>query len=182
LGGVPTPTVTTTPTPTPTPTATPTVGFICGNGLLEPGETCTSCPADCVVGPCTPITTTQAFAIDFTRPPSASVSSLSALIGYRSTRMSIPGSGTASSVNARVVAPAPPPNPFIRNDLNYALRIIATRTAGWNPPTSLLATITFDLCSGQPPPTVNDLACTLEGCTGLGGSPFDGCTCSVRLP
>ncbi len=182
LGGIPTATATFTGTATPTPTPTPTVGVVCGNGLLEAGETCTSCPADCVVGACTPIATTQAFAIDFTRPGSASVSSISALVAYRSTRLSIPGSGTAGSVTARVVAPAPPPNPFIRNDLNYAVRIVATRTGGWNPPTSLLATITFDLCSGQPAPTLNDLACTIEGCTGLGGNPFDGCSCTVRLP
>ncbi len=172
-------TATATPTATPTPTASPTpLASMCGNGVLEPGETCTSCPQDCVVRACTASLPTVPFSFNL-RFSSSAPTSLSVLIGYNSARLSIPGSGTAGTVSGRVTAPPPAPFPFIRNDLNYGLRVVMSRTSPFQAGTFL--TVTFDQCQGAPAPTAADLACTIEGCAGLGGE-ISGCSCAVNAP
>jgi hypothetical protein len=177
------PTATATDTPpgggaTPTPTVTPMMGSgNCGNRVLEPGETCATCAADCAIGPCTATSPTVAFAVDLVQPLGFDPTTAQVLLGYDSTRMSIAGSGTATSVRQRVLAPPPIPQTFAPNDLDYAVRVIVSR----NTPLGHLFTATFDRCSGQPAPTLADLACSVETCS-QGGSPVPGCTCTVRLP
>ena len=79
-----------------TPTATPTPGAaVCGNNFLEAGETCATCPADCTVLSCTAVAPIQTFRINFAAPPGSVVTATSALVGYRSNRVSLPGSGAA---------------------------------------------------------------------------------------
>jgi hypothetical protein len=172
-------------TVTAVPTATPTGGGAeCGNNILEPGEICdscevctNSCPEDCVVQPCSPTTPTVPFVIDLVPPLGFNPTTVTVLVGYDSSRMSIPGSGTAASVRQRVVAPAPIPLTYAPNDLDYAVRVLVSR----NVPVEQIATATFDRCIEQPAPTMDDLACTVETCS-QGGSPVPGCTCTVRVP
>src|SRR6185436_11048730 len=96
-----------TPTSTPTKTAMATT---CGNGFLQPGETCTNCPADCVVGACTATTTMVTFQVQFHGATGTSPTTATTLFGYRSNRVSIPGTGTATSARQRVTFPSPLPN------------------------------------------------------------------------
>lgn len=179
LGGVPT--VTMTPTATPSPTFTPTFtpgGAACGNRVLEPGETCAACPADCAIGPCTtPGNPTTAFRVDLVPPMGFQPTTATVLLAYNSTRLSIPGSGTATTVRQRVVAPAPIPQAFTPNDLDYAVQVLESR----NVPLGQLFTATFDRCGGAPAPTLADLACTVLSCAQGGGS-VSGCACIVSLP
>jgi hypothetical protein len=162
---------------TPTPTVTPMSSAVCGNLLLEPGESCETCAPDCVVQACTATTSTAAFVFDLVPPPGQNPTGVTVRLGYRSDKLSIPGTGSVTSVLQRIVAPAPPPNPFIRNDQNYALSVVLGRTT----PISQLFTITFDRCQGAPAPTVDDLGCAIVGCAS-GGPPIEGCTCEVRTP
>lgn len=150
---------------------------VCGNGLLEPGETCTSCATDCVVQSCTATTPTVAFAFDLNPPLGQNPTSATVLVGYRSNLLSIPGLASASTVLARVVAPAPLPNPFIRNDANYAISVVYGRPT----PIETLFTITFDRCTGAAAPSLSDVSCAVLGCSS-GGGPINGCTCSARVP
>ncbi|MDX2168469.1 MAG: hypothetical protein SF182_15450 [Deltaproteobacteria bacterium] len=182
------PTATATPTPTHTigvtatftATATPTMGSaVCGNGVLEPGETCQQCAMDCIVGACTPSATMVSFPIQFEGPLGAQPTTGTFLLGYKSNRVSIPGSGTATSVRQRVTYPAPLPNVASVNDLDYALRIVVGRNAGLA--NGLLATVKFDTCNGAPAVTALDFACTVEACAGAGGAIED-CTCVVTAP
>lgn len=179
LGGVPTATHTPTTMPTPTFTATATPGgATCGNRVLEPGETCASCPADCAIGPCTsPGNPTAAFRVDLVPPMGFQPTTATVLLGYNSTRLSIPGTGTATSVRQRVVAPAPLPQAYTPNDLEYALQVLESR----NTPLGQLFTATFDRCSGAPAPTLADLSCTVLSCA-QGGGGVAGCACIVSLP
>jgi hypothetical protein len=166
------------PTFTQAPTYTPTPGSACGNGLIEPGETCANCPADCMVRACTATTPTQTFTVSFTVPPAQDVSSITVVVGYRTDFLSIPGSGTASTVGSRVKNK--PSNAIVGiNDLDYALRVVVTRS---NPiPVGRLFTVDFDSCAGAAVPTVVDVACTVEGCATSFGA-VEGCSCAVTLP
>lgn len=152
-------------------------GAVCGNKVLEPGESCQTCAADCVVQPCTATTTTVSFVFDLIPPPGQAPSSATVLLGYRSDLVSIPGTGTQASVLQRVVAPPPPPSPFVRNDANYALSVVLGRTT----PIKELFTVTFDRCQGAAAPTVGDFGCAILGCAS-GGAPIDGCSCTVSTP
>ncbi|MFN8642877.1 MAG: hypothetical protein U0802_14955 [Candidatus Binatia bacterium] len=99
------------------------------------------------------------------------------LLGYNSTILSIPGTGTATTVRQRVVAPAPVPQAFTPNDKDYAVQVLISR----NVPLGQLFTVTFDRCSGSPPPSLANVACTVLSCA-QGGGGVSGCTCTVRLP
>jgi hypothetical protein len=163
------------PSPTPTPT---NVGAVCGNGILETGETCTSCPPDCTVLACTATTSIQTFRIDFQAPSGSAPSALAALVGYRSNRVSLPGTG--SSAGSRIKG-RPSGTSQLVNDLNYAVRVTMLAQAGVTIPDGKLFTIDFDSCQGAMPVTPADFGCTIESC-GSSFGPIDGCTCTVSLP
>jgi hypothetical protein len=130
-----------------------------------------------VVGPCTaPGTPTQAFVVDLVPPLGFQPTTATVLLAYDSTRLSLPGSGTATTVRQRVVASAPVPQAFTPNDLDYAVRVLESR----NVPLATLFTATFDRCAGAAP-TLDDVVCTVESCAS-GGTGVPGCTCTVRLP
>ena len=173
-------TATALPSATFTATATPTggSGAVCGNRVLEMGETCTSCPADCVVGPCnSPGAPTQAFIVDLIQPSGFQPTSATVELGYNSTVLNIPGTGTATTVRQRVVAPPPVPQAFTPNDKDYALVVQETRLT----PLGQLYTVTFDRCAGAPVPTLADVSCTVMSCA-QSGAPVTGCRCAARLP
>lgn len=158
----------------------------CGNGFLEPGEFVddpvngligdlngVACPADAQVLACEP---RESFTFDvFLVPPlGTDPNSLTSVIGYRSNRASIPGTGTAGL--QRVTFPNP--QPFVRSarDFDYAIRVVGIRTGSF--PDGPAFSIRFDGCVGQPNPTAGDMACTVEGCAGAGGG-INGCLCSI---
>jgi hypothetical protein len=152
---------------------------MCGNGLIEAGETCVTCAADCAIASCTATTTMATFTVLFHGAPGTTPITSTTLFAYKSDRVSIPGSGGATSARQRVTFPAPLPNALSVNDLDYAARVVIGRTAGIA--NGLLYSVKLDICTGAPAPTVEDFACTMEGCAGAGG-PIEGCTCTVAAP
>lgn len=177
---LPTPTATAPPTATPTMTPTPTVPVSnCGDGLLELGESCTSCPADCQPAPCTPGGVTVTFNVGLTS--SGAPSQVQVALAYRSSVVSLPGTGSDVSVRRRVRFAPPPPNPFVVNDLDYAVTIASTVASGLPTAPAPFATAQFDVCSGASDPTVEDLSCVVQSCTGSSG-PLGDCRCEVSLP
>lgn len=169
-------TVTSTAPPTSSPTATPQ--FTCGNGLLEPGETCASCASDCTVGLCAPGTPLRVIEVRLAVPSGQTASSGTFLVGYRSNRVSLPGSGSASTVRGRVKNT--PGNTLVQvNDFDYALRVVLSRAGGL--PQGRIFTVDFDSCQGATAPAASDFACAVEGCAGQFG-PLAGCACSVVIP
>jgi hypothetical protein len=132
-----------------------------------------------VVSPCTAVAPTPSFAVHFQGVLGTVPTTVTVRLGYKSALVSIPGSSNDLSVRQRITYPPPLPNPQSPNDLDYALRLVIGRTAGF--PNGLLATVRFDGCQGAPAPVPADFACTVEACAGAGG-PISGCTCSVTLP
>lgn len=171
MSETPAPTLTRTPTPTPRGG-----GPACGNGLLENGETCESCPQDCVPSACDPSAENSVWEVAFASDIGSSPTSVTILLAYRSDVISIPGSGFQPTVRQRVTVPPPPPFLFTPNDLDYALRVVLSRTNGLDQ--GLLFTVRFDRCEGAPVPDLADFSCSVEGCAGAGGT-IDGCACSV---
>lgn len=172
-----TPLPTSTPAP-PTLTATPTVNpAVCGNGLLEGSETCTSCAADCNVSSCTAVATPpRTFRVDYAAPAGQPVSAVKVRLAYRSNLMSLPGTGNASAAR---VKNRPSNTTTIINDFNYALEVTMSKSGEL--PQGRLFTVDFDGCSGAAQPVVSDLYCTILDC-GSSFGPVSGCTCLVRLP
>lgn len=178
-----TPPPTNTPAPTftpapPTLTATPTVNpAVCGNGLLENGETCAGCAADCTVSNCTAVATPpRTFRVDYAPPPGQPVTAIKVRVAYRSNLMSLPGVGPTPATR---VKNRPSNTTTIVNDLNYAVEVTMSRSAGLAE--GRLFTVDFDGCSGAATPAVTDLFCSVLDCGSSFGS-VEGCTCLVRLP
>jgi hypothetical protein len=148
----------------------------CGDHLLEAGETCTSCAADCRAVTCTP-GETRRIAVDLTVPSGLSASAVTVRLAYRTDRLAVPGEGREAAV-AKALRPATTVQAASAHDLGYALRLVLVRGEGFaNGP---LAEVTMQRCTGQPEPSAADLSCAVEGCAG-GAGPIDGCTCSARL-
>lgn len=165
-----------TPTFTATGTPTETGGGACGNGLLEVGETCEDCPSDCAVRPCSATATAFSVTADLNPPLGQAPTAATILLAYDSGRLSIPGSGSDASVRQRVRPPAPLPQSFAVNDLNYAVRVVITRST----PLAVLFSASFDVCEGATG-SLAYVACIVEGCA-AGAGPVRGCSCSVRSP
>jgi hypothetical protein len=146
----------------------------CGNKLIDAGETCAQCAADCTVQPCRPAQQRAVFSVEFAPPPAPDVSTAVLRIGYRSDRLSLPGTGTEKSVQSRIKSPDHDVMAF--NDLDYALRIVASRSKAL--PAGQLVEIEFDRCVGAPAPTVADLSCEVEACAASTG-PESGCQCTI---
>jgi hypothetical protein len=170
-----------TPTPhatsTATATATATPATVCGNGVIEPGETCTACPADCTVHACTATTPIHTVKVNLAIPSDETVSGLTLVVGYKSGTVSLPGTGAASTVGSRIKN-KPGNSIFAFNDLDYGLRTVLSRSAGFS--SGQLYTVDFDSCQGAAAVTIGDFGCTVEGCSNTFGTVTD-CSCSVSL-
>jgi len=116
------------------------------------------------------------FKVNFAGPAGTTPITATTLLGYRSNRISIPGTGMVNTVRQRVTFPPPLPNTIGISDLDYAVRVVVGRTNGI--PAGLLYTVKFDTCQGAPAVTAADFGCTMEACAGAGG-PITGCTCTV---
>lgn len=161
-----------TPSPTPTPTETPRT-TTCGDHLLESGETCSSCPDDCVATGCTPSGASTTFAVTVAGARAPQTTSVQ--LAYRTSVLGLPGSGNDISVRQRVRAAPPIATSFGVNDLDYAVDIQAMRMAGLGAP---FATARFDVCTDAPPATVDDLSCVVLACTDAIGT-IPNCSCTV---
>src|SRR6185295_17783228 len=74
----------------------------CGNGHLDPDETCASCAADCATHACTPSGKHRSFDVHFDPPAEMRVSSITVSLAYDSRRISLPGSAGAESIAKRL--------------------------------------------------------------------------------
>jgi hypothetical protein len=178
------PTATPTPVPPtatatvpPTATATATASVSCGNGLLEKGETCTTCAADCVIKTCTPSGQTATFLAFFAA--GTEVTAVSLDLNYRSNVVQLPGSANEATVRARITD-LPTGGQTIINDRNYGVRIVKSRTEPL--PEGQFFQVQFDRCAGAPAPTVEDLVCVIDSCSDSFSLPVDSCTCDIVTP
>jgi cysteine-rich repeat protein len=182
-----TPTGEPSPTATPTPTATPAMPAVCGNGVIEQGETCDdgntntgdTCPPDCAVEICTAAGTVKVVSVTFAPPAGANVGSLTVLLEYPDGTVQIPGSGGDPSVGARITNR---PSGFLVDgvDLNYALRVAVAGSRALT--VGQLFRVNFDICQGAIPPEIADFRCTVEDAFNTAFNPVPGVTCAVSFP
>jgi len=173
----PLPTETPSPSPTPTPGApTPTPTTIpCGNGVLEAGETCDTCPGDCVVLPCTAAPPIQTFQVNIAEPLGSVVSLAQVLVGYRSNLVSLPTPPGARIKNR------PEGTSQLVNNLGYAVRVTIVGQGGTLITDGQLFSIDFDSCESAPLATPADFGCQVTQCSSSFGD-VTGCTCTVEMP
>jgi hypothetical protein len=149
----------------------------CGNGLLEAGETCEKCPADCAVKACTSSAKTVVFDVALTTPDADPASTAVLRVAYRGDLVSLPGKGSDAALRGRIRAIGNNPAAMF-NDLDYALRLVLAR------PKELLsgdfAAIEFDECKDARLPTATDFACVVEACANAEGPISTGCSCAVH--
>jgi cysteine-rich repeat protein len=193
-----TPTITATPTATPpvtatsaitntpTPTPTPLLAAVCGNGSVEPPETCDdgntnngdACPSDCRIVLCATDGAQQVFSIGFSPPGGASVSSIAVLLVYPDGTVQIPGTGSSTAVSTRVTNR---PSGFLFNvvDLDYALRtaIAGTRALA----VGQLFRVNFDHCTDTPAAEASDFTCTVLEAVNPRNQPVSGVVCTVTV-
>lgn len=174
LTATPTFTITATRTPTITPSATPTPVFMCGDGLVSEAS-CELCPADCTPRLCAPSGETVTVTVSVAATTGDPIGQVHLRLAYRTDVLSLPGTGSDVSVRQRVRAAPPIPLAFMVDDLDFAVRVMATRAAGLGDP---VATARFDRCVGSPLPGIDDLACHIESCWAASGPPRH-CTCTV---
>lgn len=174
-----TPTATSTVPPTATATATPTspAGAVCGNGLVESGETCFSCPADCEIQGCTPAAQTSVFEVFFSA--SSEVTAVTVDLNYRSDVVQLPGTRNDATVRARITE-LPTGGQSIINDRDYGVRVVKSRTEPL--PQGRLFVVEFDRCAGAPAPAFGDFACIVDSCADPFSLPVADCACEVRVP
>ncbi len=157
------------------PSAPPGLDPTCGNALFEPGESCTSCPADCQPRSCEPSDEVR-FAIRVLPPLGAEATAAALHVSYRTDRLIIPGTQQDASVRSSVNFGSSS-GIVALNDLDHSIRLV--RGEGKSLPTPY-AVIDFRQCNNAPKAAAGDLACVVEGCAGSGGV-IEGCTCNATL-
>ena len=180
----PTSSTTTGPPTTTTSTTRPTA--VCGNQIVEPGETCDdgntrdgdSCPSNCRIEACTLVPgTARVFTVNFTPPTGADVAGITVLVDYPEGKVAIAGSGADTSVRAAITN-LPTGALGTPNDLDYAVREVV---ASFSPiPAGRLFTLTLQGCQGATPPAASEFGCRVEDAADQLGLPVDGVTCTVQ--
>jgi hypothetical protein len=122
-----------------------------------------------------PAATRRRFAVELRPPLGQKPTAVTVLVGYRSDRLGIPGSGGETAVRARL-QPLAPDTRLTPNDLGYALRVVALSNQAFAP--APLFAVEFDTCRGAAAASAADLSCVVEGCASS-GTPIRDCRCAV---
>jgi len=162
---------------------------VCGNGIIESGETCDdgntvtnppedTCPADCTIITCTPGGAKQVVSVTFTPPTGKNVASITVVLEYPDGTVQIPGTADDDSVTASVTNT---PSGFLvaTYDYDYALKVGVAGTRAIT--VGQLFRATFDLCQGATAPTAAAFKCTVTDASGTNFQPVSGVTCAVTL-
>jgi hypothetical protein len=139
-----------------------------------------SCPSDCVVDACTPVSGSDApFTVSFSS--TKNVAAISVFVDYPEGKVSILGSGGAipSGVIDNVLG-----DPFTAasfNDLDHGLNAVLAEGTGGNFGLSGdLFEVHYETCTGAPAATAGDFSCTVLQAADALGKPLKGVTCSVN--
>ena len=169
---------------------------VCGNGVVESGETCDdgnsrdesdpgvpvnpldTCPKNCRTGSCSSSGTPKTAAVTLTLPEgTAGVGGLTVFLDYPDQLVSIPGTG--SNIGDRIgglqagTLGAP-------NDLDYGLLEVLASSSSVAP--GRIFTVTFDTCQGTPPVQATDFRCLVKDASDSMGLAVAGAGCTVSLP
>ncbi len=165
---------------------------VCGNSRIETGETCDdgntvdgdNCPANCRVEFCSPSALKQDTTVVFTKPAGVNVGSMVVFVNYPDAKVSLPGTGNATSVRSRITTL---PTGFVHtaNDLDYAIREVLSPSLPGNVLNgSTLFKAQYDRCSGAALPAAGEYGCTVEQVGSPSGTSLNPAqfTCSITIP
>jgi len=171
----------------------PPVAPGCGNGIVDPGETCDdgntvdgdACPANCVIQSCTVNTSThQGVSLHLTTPAGVTVGGLTLLLDYPEGQVRIPKDSMGHPITMPGANVLDTPN-----DLDYELKDVLIDSTGADgiPANGAgpMLQVTFDGCQGQPLPTsATDYTCTITDASDENGNSIDFSTfgCMVTIP
>ncbi len=148
---------------------------VCGNGLLDPGETCDDCADDCNGASACEVTDATRRATFRLVPAEESYPfGFAVRIAYRGNKLSLPGAEFDQAVSDRVTVDKETSR-IVARDVGHSLRLVVTDGNGLVEPTQV--TVRFDRCKGAKDEK-DDAVCFLEGCTGR-GIDIDGCACEL---
>ena len=162
----------------------PPVAVGCGNGIVDPGETCDdgntldgdNCPSSCVIQTCSPTASgTLSVSVKFT-PPGGSppVGGLGLFVDYPEGEVTQPTTNPSSGVSAG------------HFDRTYGITEDLIDSAGTGLPTSpsALLHLVFKTCQGAPPATAGQFTCTVNDAADESTNPLDPSTmsCTVTIP
>jgi hypothetical protein len=184
----------TTTTPSSTTTTTVTVcqatttttdAGICGDGIIDPGETCDDgsdtgsvgdpCPAGCVIESCTAVPgSARKFDVTFAPPAGQQIAGITVAVDYPDGRVSIPDTSVAASITKLPLGHSSTPT-----DLDWELLEAIAGPSAITP--GRLFEITFQDCACAAPPTGGDFTCLVVDASDPLGNPVapDTITCSV---
>lgn len=157
----------------------------CGNRLVIAPETCDdgnaehfdSCPTDCTVDFCSPISGSSRTVTLVTS--SADLASVTVNLDYPEGKVSLPGIG--GDIPAGIVTPIA--GTASTNDYDHALRHVQFDVFNFG--TTDITTFAFENCSGATAPTPEEFNCTVVDAgaeDGMGGFvPVTGVTCLVTV-
>lgn len=147
----------------------------CGNGLIDAGETCASCPADCAPSPCAKSTEQATFGVRISVPLDDPATSITTRLAYDPKSLHFPGNGLTPEAQQRI-RNRPKGAATYASALASAVRVVQTKSDGL--PSGEIYRVVFDRCKDAPSTAPADLTCTVEGCAGKFGL-VDGCSCTV---
>jgi cysteine-rich repeat protein len=179
-----TPTLTFTPVPTITPGGTP----VCGDGVIEPPETCDdgntmdgdNCPSTCIIHTCQPSQTVVNVDV-LIQPPAGTIGALDLFVRYPDTAVILPGTGTGAASDIINLPDTFPPATI--NDVDYGVRVIGENPDGlFFGDANLFFTAQFKLCVEAAKPAAADFRCSVTTATLVEGTDVSGATtCSVAV-
>jgi cysteine-rich repeat protein len=163
---------------------------VCGNGAVEPGETCDDgntisgdslgqpdlCPSNCVILACAPSGTMRAVDVRYSSP--VSLIGMTVFLDYPDGVVQIPSTGSDPTVAGRYTNKSPGLASFV--DRDYGLRASINGGSAW--PTTRMFTVTFDDCQGASPPVAVNFRCNVLEATNTSFGSVPGVTCSVTVP
>jgi hypothetical protein len=147
----------------------------CGNGRIEVGESCDSCPADCRVPSCPGSGEKVTFDVRLAVPFGDDATSVTTLISYDGGLTRFPGSGLTPEAQ-KGIQNRPKGASTYANAFGSAVRVVQTKNDGL--PSGAIYSVVLDRCKDAREATAADLTCAVEGCAGKFGL-IDGCSCSI---
>lgn len=148
------------------------------DGDLDLGD---SCPANCRINRECAEPTPLDVTVRFSAPGDGQLSTGRFFLRYPDESVRLPGSGTSPMVFESFTIPWL--GTVTPNDLDYAVRVLATAEPFFAIEADELFTVAFDRCAGTPDPTAEDFRCTVFDAFAVDASNVsDQTTCSVELP
>jgi hypothetical protein len=143
--------------------------------MLDAGESCESCPADCAVPGCTEIDEKLSFDIRLTVPFGEEPTSVTTLVTYDGKLMRYPGSGLTVEAQ-KAITNRPKGVSTFANAFGQAVRVVQTNNAGLSE--GGIYRVVLDRCKDARGAEASDLSCKVEGCAGKFGL-IDDCSCTI---